>query len=163
MEGSGFCLGDVHERVQHGEELIRLLDAFGQRVARGIDVVAGLKGQLRRAADAGDRGPKIVRHRVERFAHAPDERFDPVEHAVEEPAELVELVARPSRGDAGTERSALDRPDRGDHPSDGAQRAMGQESPADRPEQQHGDGGQRGGGPEVGEHLPPVLRGLAHL
>ena len=74
---------------------------------------------------------KIVRHVVERAAHAAHERFDAIEHGVEEHRQLIDGVAVGSWRDALIGPARVDDPAHcGRQPVNGLQRRFGQQPAA---------------------------------
>ena len=86
-------LRDVHQGVQHHQELVQLFQTFADGLTHHVGIPIGLQRELRGAADPHDRGAQLVGDVVEGPPHAFHERGDPFQHLVEQEDELVQLVA----------------------------------------------------------------------
>ena len=101
--------------------------------------------------------------RVQRAAHAQDQGRNLLQHAVEEPAQLIEFVAGLARRHARPQRTRLDRPDGLNEVTNRPQGAERQEHPPDHPPADYRDENAEDDPAERLQELVAVLRAHAHL
>src|SRR4029453_9032083 len=134
-----------------------------QRVAGRLGSVVRPERHLGDASNSRHRGAKVVRNGVERAPHADDQGVIPVEHAVEESPELVQLVAGRTGRHPSVHGSGLDGLNRLNDLSDRAEGPEGEEYASGGAEQEHRYQYARHGGAKLPEYGLAVVRGLPDL
>lgn len=162
-EGAGLRLGNVHERVQHREKPVALLDTVRERLAKICGGLIGAERHLRARPDSRHRSAQVVRDVVERGTHAVDQGRDPGHHAVEEHRQLVQLIGGAPCRHAHIHDAGLHAPHAVDELPERTEGANGHEAAAHGSEESDGNGHAGHDAPEASKDVVALRRALADL
>ena len=91
----------IEERVEHRADAVGFFDTFGERLSRFCGIRRAGECTLCARPQSSERRANVVRHAVEDFAHAPQQRTVAIKQRVELRDELAHLVVAFRRRHAG--------------------------------------------------------------